>query len=57
MLYEKPLFIEEITQNIQKLLKKHIDKSIKDYSLSLIHHEGINSFVFLSKTNLGKTLL
>lgn len=57
MLYEKPLFIEEITQNIQKSLKKHIDKSIKDYSLSLIHHEGINSFVFLSKTNFGRTLL
>lgn len=55
LLYEKPFFIEEITNNLNNLLKKQLEKSINDYSFSLTHNENINSLTFLSKSSSGKT--
>jgi GTP cyclohydrolase FolE2 len=56
MMYETPLFIEEISIKIKNNLQKQIDKNINDYCFTLRHKESINSFTFISKTTAGKNL-
>jgi GTP cyclohydrolase I len=44
MMYENPLFVEEVALKIAKSLDKHIDKEIKGYKFTLNHYESINDY-------------
>lgn len=44
MMYENPLFVEDVALKISKSLDKHKDKHIKSYSLVLNHYESINDY-------------
>ena len=44
MMYENPMFVEEVAIKIAKSLDKHKDKHIKSYNFTLNHYESINDY-------------
>lgn len=44
MMYENPMFIEEVGLKIAKSLDKHKDTHIKSYNFTLNHYESINDY-------------
>lgn len=44
MMYENPMFVEDVALKIAKGLEKYKDKSIKNYNFILNHYESINDY-------------
>jgi GTP cyclohydrolase I len=56
LMYENPVFVEDMVRKVGEVLDKDIDKRIKDYLVVVNHYESIHSSTAVSVINAGRDL-
>lgn len=56
LMYENPVFVEDMVRKVAEKLDVHLDKRINDYLVVVNHYESIHSSVAVSVINAGRQL-
>ncbi len=56
LMYENPVFVEDMVRKVAEKLDIHLDKRIKDYLVIVNHFESIHSSTAVSVINAGRDL-
>lgn len=56
LMYENPVFVEDMVRKVAVELDKDLDKRIKDYLVIVNHYESIHSSIAVSVINAGREL-
>lgn len=56
LMYENPVFVEDMVRKVAEKLDVHLDKRIKDYLVVVNHFESIHSSTAVSVINAGRDL-
>lgn len=56
LMYENPVFVEDMVRKVATELDKDLDGRIKDYLVVVNHYESIHSSIAVSVTNAGRDL-
>jgi GTP cyclohydrolase I len=56
LMYENPVFVEDMVRKVAEKLDIHLDKRIKDYLVVVNHFESIHSSTAVSVINAGRDL-
>jgi GTP cyclohydrolase I len=56
LMYENPVFVEDMVRKVAQTLEQDLDKRIKDYLVVVNHYESIHQSVAVSVINPGREL-
>lgn len=56
LMYENPVFVEDMVRKVAEKLNKDLDQRIKDYLVIVNHLESIHSSIAVAVTNAGRNL-